>query len=229
MFGTKGIKDNGSNRGTSPYLGYGINLVKFNKFSVVESSQKTSKRIQCQVESMPVEEEGFKPDAEATDGGQIGRVNFTIWLNPSKPYYEGAIKELNESVATLATKILGQTADEEAGTEATPARAKFDKDTNVESLEEFVEAMNDHLTGEYVWFAMTGEEYGKSDGSIGVIMNRRRWGFVASQEEGEDHLKPFDKSNPNDYKVYIAPSPEPKLDSVEGTNTASNDTDDLPF
>lgn len=225
MFGTKGRKEK-VHSGVSPYLTYGVNLVKINRINIL-TALSGAKRIQLEVEGQAPEVEGFTADASATAGGQVGRASMTIWLNDTKEYYVKAIEEFQDDVAILATKLLGETDDVEAGTVATPARAKFDDDAAVDNIEDFVEAMQDHLTGEYFWMVMTGEEYEKSDGTIGVVLNKRRWGWCATEAEGENHVKPFNKEDKNDYKVWVKPDVEPELDDTDdGTDGG---TDDLPF
>lgn len=222
MFGTKGRKE--KPRGLSSYMGYGIKNLKFNRF-VIKEAGTGAKRIQAEVETVAIEDENFNPDKTATAGGQVGRVFFTIWLNDTKSYYEAAIEELQDQVAVLATKILGVTDDEETGQVATAARAKFDNDADVSTLEEFVAAMNDHLCGEYVWMACKAEEYQKEDGSISYTLHRRRFGWIASDAEGEGHLDAFDKESVHDYKPFVAPDPEPELATADG----SADDQDVPF
>jgi hypothetical protein len=85
------------------------------------------------------------------------------------------------------------------------------------------------LRGKYAWWAVTGEEYEKADGKIGVRLGLRRFGFVASLEEGDSHLRAFDKTNKYDYKAISSPSKDPDVDPITEAFGEEPDESELPW
>lgn len=197
MFGTKDVS---TDSGTSQYLGYGIHQVKINKFEIKTASTSGAKSVLVNVETPTVEENGFKAHEDATRGGKIGRVQFSIYMNPNKPSYSDVVNSLNVDMATVAEKV--------------GVREAFDK-IEASSLEEFIAEANKLLTGRDFILAIAAEEYpGKDDNGnfkLRYALKKRRFGFAASLAEGVDHLKPFDKDNQYDYK---------KLEETPDENTS---------
>ena len=218
MFGTKGINTDAPK---SAYMGYGIKQVKINNVEVRWNPGKTAFQMIANVEGQPVEDDGFTPDQSSTAGGQVGRVQLTVYMNPNKPSFEQMGTEFAQAVAVIANK-LGKREELDAALEGAEGMTP----------EEYAEAISGVISGEFMWFAITGREYQKQDDKVGVVLGRRRYGFVASLDEGEEHLDAFNKdgtvegkSNKYDYIPLEKPDSEPK----EAVPVGDADGDDLPF
>lgn len=181
-FGTEGV----STQQTSKYFGRGVHYLKINSLAIETASTGTP-RVVFNMETEPIEEEGFEPDEEATVGGQVGRVR-TIYMK-----HDNQLQEFNSNIAQIANKL--------------GVRSETDK-IAADSLEEYVEALNDVITDKYAWFGIKGEQYYKNDGKPGVALLFRRYGFVASETEGEDALEAHDDSNEYHFKKAEPPQTE---------------------
>lgn len=212
MFGTNGVSTASV---PSAYIRYGIQNVKVNDFEVAVALSG-SKRIVANIESKPIEVEGFKADKVATNGGQIGRVAFSSWIKDGSPHAAKVIEDINKDMGILGDKL---------GVRKAVDAIKSD------SLEDFVEQLNNVLCGEFFWLAITAEEYQKKDAEPGarpgITLSKRRFGFANSEalEAGDDEnkrLKPFDKSNRFDYKVL-------EVMDAPVADSAPEATADTPF
>lgn len=215
MFGTDGVKAEVEFK-TSPYLRYGIQNVKINSFDV-KAAVTGATQIIANVEGRPVvDDDSFEADKASTAGGKVGRVAFTIYMNPEKPSYQGLIDTFNTDIATLAEKL---------GKRDASNPDAFNASVKAATIEEYATKLTNVLGGQFFWLGIKGEEYTKADAQPGdkpgVTLVKRRFSWVASEDEGEGHLKPFDKSSQYDYKTVEKPD-APVAEK-------SDEVDDLPF
>lgn len=208
LFGTKDIEpqeEGGS--GISKYVSYGIRKVRINYFEI-RTASTGSQQVVLNVETPTIDDGEFIPDENSMIGGQIGRVEFTIYMNPSSPSFNDIVTSFNTDIDILSTKLGIQ-----------------DKVKSIEAdnLEDYVEQLND-VMGEsnFFYLAITAREYINAEGEKRFTLGKRRWGFAASIEEGEKKLRPFDKNDQYDYKpVEAIPSKEKELEETK--------EDDFPF
>ncbi len=145
------------------------------------------------MEGRPVTTPGWQGEDGAA--GQIGKVR-SSYMKSDESY-----NNFLTDIGIIADKI--------------GIRAQVDA-IKAENFDDYINQLNKYITGKYLWLVVTGEEYPKQDGTTGVVLHFRRYGFVASQAEGKDHLKPFDKGNKWDFKPYVA-------------ETEHASKDDMPF
>lgn len=178
-FTTEGV-DTAKKSKMSKFLTYGgPQHLKISSITV-ETASTGAKRAVFNMEGDPVTTEGFQGEEGAK--GQIGRVR-TYYMKD-----DNGFNNFLTDIGIIADKI---------GNRDVVNTIKAD------NFEEYIEQLNKRITEHYLWFVITGEEYLKQDGTIGVTLHFRRYGFVASNTEGPGHLKPYDKSNKYDYKPYV--------------------------
>ena len=200
MFSTKGVNTQDS-RKVSKYFSYGIHQL-FIYGVEIKTASTGSKQLTFLMETAPVNVDGFEP--EAGHKGQVGRVAFPgsfIKLEDSK-----AIEEFNKNIGIIADKL--------------GVRKQLDEVT-APDFDSYVDKITPLFVGKPAWWAIAGEEYLKADGKTGVRLKTRRYSFVASLSEGQNHLEKFDPSKAYNFK----PVAKPDADSVP----AAGMTNDLPF
>lgn len=171
MFTTKGLN---TEKKLSKYVSYGNHYLKINDIEI-KTAMSGSKQLIFHMETPEVKAEGFVP--EEGYKGQVGKVAFPgSYLKMDN---EKAVKEFNTAIGTIADTL--------------GVRAELDN-INVETFDEYVQAITPILTGKYAWWALSGEEYIKSDGKIGTKLKVRRYKFISSTEKGESGLGAFDAS-----------------------------------
>jgi len=207
-FSTKGVDT--KERGVSQYLTYGVQMAALTGFTLKES-KSGKKMVVLNLEGPKVTDKGFEPHADAKLGGKVGRVQFTIFIDETNA----------EKVSEVITNI-GMIADKLG------VREKVDA-IEANNLEGYFNKIMPIMRGKYAWWAVTGEEYEKDGGKIGISLGLRRFGFVASMEEGEGHLRAFDKKNVYDYKPIAAPSKDPDVDPVTETFGPEPDDSEMPW
>lgn len=206
-FSTKG-KDTSERSGVSQFLTYGVQMAAITGLTTREAS--TGKKMySLNLEGPKVTENGFEAHEDAKMGGKVGRVQFTIYVDGNN---QDQNNEIITNIGIIADKL--------------GVREKVDA-VEATSLDEYLTKVLPLIRGKYAHWAITGEEYEKADGKIGIILKLRRYGFVASMEEGEEHLRPFDKTNLYDYKAVAAPSKDPDVDAI--TEAFGPETSDLPW
>lgn len=193
-FSTKGVNTE-EKRGVSQFLSYGLNMAALTGFEA-RGSRTGKKMINLNFEGPKITEEGFQAHQDAKMGGKIGRVQFTIYVDENNA---DQVKEIVTRVGIIADKL--------------GVREKVDA-VEAADLESYFKAVLPILRGKYAWWAITAEEYVNAEQKVRYNLGLRRFGFIASMEEGEGHLNPFDKSNPYDYKAVAAPSKDPDVDPV---------------
>lgn len=192
MFTTKGLN---TEKKLSKYVSYGNHYLKINNIEV-KTAMSGSKQLIFHMETPAITAEGFVP--EEGFKGQVGKVAFPgSYLKLDN---EKAVKEFNTAIGTIADTL--------------GVRTDLDK-INVETFDEYITAITPILTGKYAWWALSGEEYIKSDGKIGTKLKVRRYKFISSDEKGESGLGTFDASLAYNLKKAEKPDAKPK--------------DDLPF
>jgi len=171
MFTTKGLN---TEKKLSKYVSYGNHYLKINDIEI-KTAMSGSKQLIFHMETPEVKAEGFTP--EEGYKGQVGKVAFPgSYLKMDN---EKAVKEFNTAIGTIADTL--------------GVRAELDN-INVETFDEYVQAITPILTNKYAWWALSGEEYIKSDGKIGTKLKVRRYKFISSTEKGESGLGAFDAS-----------------------------------
>ena len=200
MFSTKGVNTQESKK-LGKYFSYGIHQL-FIYGIEIKTASTGSKQLTLLMETAPVHTEGFEP--EAGHKGQVGRVAFPgsfLKLEDSK-----AVEEFNKNIGLVADKL--------------GVRKQLDE-INASDFDSYIEAIKPLFTGKSAWWAIAGEEYVKADGKTGVRLKTRRYSFVASLSEGQNHLEKFDPSKAYNFK----PVAKPDADSIP----AAGVTNDLPF
>ncbi len=194
-FGTNNVKDKAT---TSKYITYGNQKLKINSMEV-NYAKTGSPRVTFNMEGDTVTEKGWEGIEGAT--GKVGRVR-TFYM--SKPEH---IETFNEFISLIATKL--------------GVKDKVKAIGQVEDIEKFVSAVAPIITGKFAYFAVTAEEYDnsakKGAGAVGINLHFRKYGAVASVEEGENHLKPYDKSNQWDYKKFTPVTADAEASTTEDT------------
>lgn len=224
MFNTKGQKQ--EERVLNWISEPGVTLVQFNKFTTAKPFPSGWVSVKMDIETPKVDAPGFKPQQDARIGGKTATVDFGLFHPENK---NESVDNLVKDFGTIATKILGESSDEN-GDGGTAARDAFDADTaGATTIQEFLEACNEHLTGEMVWLALGGREYKGLDGSLKVALKRRRYGFVASEAEGEGHLDAHDPENKYHFERLAPVTPENQL-TAPGIDVPADAGDgDAPF
>lgn len=209
MFSTKGLEVK-SGAFTPKFIGCGVQVLTITG-NTVRTAQSGKKMVLFNVETQKVQDEGFEPHEDAKFGGQIGRVKASIYFEEKGN--SKAKEEFIEKIATIAQKL--------------NVRDKIDE-IKASSTEDYVNKVCAIFSGKYLWLTVTGEEYLNMNNEVRTSLGLRRFGFAASLEEGESHLKPFDIDNPYDYKKVAVPDQDvPATDS--GSPAEEEDDDDLPF
>lgn len=181
MLSTKNVEVKDTNK-VSSYVNVGINKIKINNVDTKESS-KGSYQVVFHVEGEPVSDPNFK----GVDGayGPVGRVTTSYLGNDSQ------VKDFIDTVALLSTKL--------------GVKEQVDA-ISASDVKSYVEQISPILSGKYFHARVTGEEYAKATGGVGVNLHFSKFGAFASESEGSEKLKPFDKTNKYDYKkVEAAP------------------------
>lgn len=207
LFSTKG-KDTTERSGVSQFLTYGLQMATITGFTsrVAQSGKKT---YSLNLEGPKVTEAGFEAHQDAKLGGKIGRAQFTIYIDPTN---EKSVNEVMTNIGIIADKL--------------GVRDQVDA-VVAEDLDSYLNKAIVIFRGKYAHWGITAEEYEKPDGKVGIVNKLRRYGFIASMEEGEAHLRPFDKTNIYDYKPLAAPSKDPDVDAV--TEAFGPETTELPW
>lgn len=184
----------------SQFMNYGNQKAKINRIELKEAKTGTKKVI-FHMETEPITTEGFEPHAESMSKGQIGKVDATIYLKTQEQ-----MEEFHKNTQIIADKL---------GT------LEQVKALSADSLEDYIAKVSPYLTGKYAYWQICAEVYDKSEkGYDKYSLKLGRFGFVASLEEGIDHLKPFDKSKAYNYKPMVQADKEPSADKP---------VDDLPW
>jgi len=208
-FSTKGV-DTTERSGVSQYLTYGVQMAALTGYNLKES--KTGKKmVVLNLESPKVTDKGFEPHADAKLGGKVGRVQFTIFIDETNPE---KVSEVITNIGIIADKL--------------GVREKVDA-VEANNLDDYFKKVMPIVRGKYAWWAVTGEEYAKDGGKVGITLGLRRFGFIASMEEGEAHMRPFDKKNVYDYKALAAPSKDPDVDPITEAFGAEVDENEMPW
>lgn len=205
---TKGRETN-EKKGISQFIGYGIKNLKLNKIEFKLSSKDTV-QFTLHVETRKVTVPDFEPHQDSTNGGQIGKVKFpNFWLSTPEQY-----SEFLDRLCIIADKL--------------DVRAKFDslgegmESLNRDNIEAYMQKAEKLFTNKYAYWKISGKEYLKQDQkSTGMALNLAWYGFIASEAEGESHLK-FDPSKHYDLS---------KLQVADSTDLDAKVSDDssLPF
>lgn len=201
MFSTKGVNTQDSKK-LGRYFSYGIHQLFIYDIEI-KTASTGSKQLTLMMETQPVTASGFEP--EAGHKGQVGRVAFPgVFLKLDD---SAAIEEFNKGVGIIADKL--------------GVRKQLDE-INAGDFDSYVEAFKPLFIGKPAWWTIAGEEYYKADGkTTGNRLKLRRYSFIASLEEGQNHLEKFDVTKSYNFK----PATRPDADSVPTATTAT----DLPF
>lgn len=193
MFDSSKIKSSNSGY-VSKYVNPGVQDLKINKIEI-ETASTGSKRLIFHTEGEEIKDLGF----EGVDGakGAVGKVR-TFYFKP---------ETISEKVSTIFSDIA----------DALEVKPQLDA-IKAATLEEYVEKAAPLITGKFTTFKITGEEYLKSNGKIGVNLGISKY-FV--EKKGKGKLT-FDKTNSYDYKKLVQPD---NIGSIGGNDL--NET--LPF
>ena len=201
-FSTKGV-DTTERRGSSQFISPGVQMLAITGLEV-RDSKSDRKQYVFKLESPKVVEEGFEAHEDAKQGGKIGKVPFGIFMNDSDT---SQVDELIKNVGIIADKL--GVRDAVDAIEATTAR-------------NYLEAVVPIFRGKFAWWAINGEQYLNQEDKVRTRIGLRRFGFIAAMDEGEDHLKPYDKTDPYDFKPIAQPDADPE-------EKKEDDGKDLPW
>lgn len=209
-FSTKGVNTE-EKRGISQFLTYGVQMAMITGLDV-KTAQSGRKMFSLHMESPKVTDQGFEPHADAKQGGKIGKVQFTIYMDDKDA---ASAEELIKNIGIIADKL--------------GVREKVDA-IEANDAENYLKAVLPILRGKFAWWAITAEEYFNKEDKVRYNLGLRRFGFIASMEEGEGHLKPFDKNDKYDYKPVAVPSIDPdQEDPIEAAFGKADDDDELSW
>ena len=174
----------------SKFMTYGVQLAMVISGEVRVSPQGV-KRVIFNMEGPEVKSAGFEPDPASKKGGKVGHVEFAGYIKENVADDQG-LKDFLERVSIVANKL--------GVIDAVNA-------INAPTTEAFIEQLIPIIRGKFAWWAVTGREYAKKDSDkIGITLGLRRYGFIASEGEGKEHLREFDKGNKYDYRPFDTPS-----------------------
>ena len=202
-FSTRGV-DTVERGSISQFINPGVQVLTITGLDEkVASTGK--KQFSFNVETPKVEEVGFEAHEDSKIGGKIGRVGFTIYMDDTN---ESQVEELIKNVGIIADKL--------------GVRDQVDA-IEAASSENYLKAVLPLFRGKFAWWAVTGEEYLNKEEKVRTSLGLRRFGFIASMEEGETHLRPFDKENQYDYKHIAVPDENPKEEVSSDDFEAANE------
>ena len=179
MFGTEKHKIDESN-GIGKYVGFGNHKLMITGFEI-KTSSTGKKMISMNVETPPVTDAGFAPDEKALNGGKVGRVNCSIYVDFNS--MNDGVKDFEKTIQSIAKRM-----------------DKYEEvfATKASTVEEYTNKVAQVLKGKFAWFQLCAEEYQKKDSDkTGFTLKLGRYGYVGKEESD---LKPFDKENKYHYK-----------------------------
>lgn len=195
-FSTRGVIIEEKNGG-SKYLSYGVQEAAIVGFELKKSSKSDKQQVVLLLEGPKVVDSGFEPDEKSKFGGRVGRLNFSIYFGKDD---KAQMDQFISDIALIAKKL--------------DVSEKVDA-IEADNVEDYLNKLMPIIRGKFATWAITAEEYVyNKDGAdkIGYSLGKRRYGFIASNEEikaNPDHIKPFDKGNKYDYKPVALPSADP--------------------
>lgn len=196
-------------RKQSPYIGYGSNqTLKINQIELVKSQSTDSVKAVLHMETAPIKEADFEPIDGAK--GRVGKVGCGVYMK-----YEKQKEEFLAKMTLIAIALgLGDDIRKITG----------------ESFEKVVLEIEKLIGGEqYANYTIFGEEYAKSNGTVGLRLMLPRWNFVESVNAKESTITSFDVNNPQHLKKIRRDdiSTGNYTDRTQGT--LAEEVDDLPF
>lgn len=194
MFNSSEVKE--EKNFISKYITCGVQELRINSLEIKYASTG-SKQVIFNVEGPEVKDLGFEGEGSAK--GQVGRVT-TSYMKP----------EQEQGITTTFARIADAMGTRDKLNAITPA-----------TLEEYVEAANKILTGQFANFVVGGEEYQKDNNKVGIRLNFPKYNFVEKVGTTPTTVK-FDTSNAYHYKKLIIP------DNIV-SKTIISDPNDLPF
>lgn len=160
----------------SPYLTVGVQVIKVTSIET-KASSKGSLKVVFNCESEPHSDPNFKGVNGAY--GSVGRISTSYLGN------DAMVTQFIEQMASLGTKL--------------GVKEQMDA-IEASDVQDFINQVTPLLVDKYFWAKVTGEEYAKATGGVGVNLSFARFGAFASIEEGNAKIKPFDITNKYDYK-----------------------------
>lgn len=196
-FSTKGVEAK-ERSFVSKYFQHGIQRLMVTDIDVTDKFNGESKNISFTMETPKIEEKGFEPNDYSKQGGQTNWVQATY---PVKLADEASVTEFMEKIALIATKL--------------GVKDALDA-IEAPTLEAYMAAVLPIIKGKFAWWAITAREYIAADGKVRTSLNLRRYGFIASDADGESRLKPFDMNNKYDYQALdVAPDTDGAPDELD--------------
>ena len=196
-FNSTGIKVE-EKKSASQYFGYGEQELKINKLEV-QTSKTGSKKVVLHMESRPVNTNSypdFKPHAEATNNGQIGKASMHgYWLKDVNDTNSDSHKLFMKDVVLISDKM--------------GVREKLDA-ISANDFDDYVNQLNNVITGVYKFWKINVEEYpreGKQPGTKYSLGRYSKETICVADVPGK--IK-FDKNNAYDYKKIEAPVSTPE-------------------
>ncbi len=179
MLSTKNIDTTKETRGANQFISYGIGKYKITDIEV-KTSSKNSKQCILHMETPPVN----VPDFQGYNGalGQIGKAKMPkTWL-----VNEDHLKEFMKNIAIIGDKLGKRTQIDALSL------------NGLQDLESYVTQVKAVIGNKFLYWKLAAEVYFTSEGKKRESLFIPRYQFVASLEEGPDHLK-FDKDSIYDY------------------------------
>ena len=187
----------------SQFISYGVQKLRIVSIDTLVAKNGSGRKIyQFNMETPSIQ--GFEGFEGAT--GKVGRVKF-----PNK-----YILESNDADVDDLVKAVGIMTDK-LGT-----RAELDVlDVSEMNMEEYAAAIAPLITNKYAFWKITTEQYVNDKNKVSNSLRLAKFGFIASLEEGIDHLK-FDMSSSYDFQA-------PKNGSPDNTSVDKKKKEKLPF
>lgn len=201
MFDSSIVNTEEKKFGSSKYISYGIQQLKFNKLEIKVASTG-SKQIIFYAEGPAIKEEGF----EGIDGakGAVGRIK-TMYMKP----------EQESNLIMMFAKIA----------DGMGVRAELDA-IKSSSLEDYIAKVEKVITGKFANFVVSGEGYiNNTSGKVNYNLGFPKYDFVEAIGVEKSRLK-FDKANSYHFKDAVIPT---NIGTPESKTAVKADEDTLPF
>lgn len=166
----------------SQFISYGVQKLKIVSIDTLVAKNGSGRKIyQLNMETPSIQ--GFEGFEGAT--GKVGRVKF-----PNKYILESEDTDVDDLVKAIGimTDKFGTRKELEA------------LDVSKMNMEEYAIAISPFVTNKYAFFKVCTEQYVNNKGKVANSLRLAKFGFIASLEEGIDHLK-FDMSSSYDFKA----------------------------
>lgn len=198
MFGKTEINIEEQSGGLSKYVSYGNQELTITGFELKPTKKGDKHQVKMLVETRTVTAEKFKADETAINGGKVGRVEISSYIDFSS--YGDQVKKFETIIQTIA-KAMGVYPEAKAIQAAT--------------IGEYLDKIKALFKGKYAWFTICAKVYAHEDGKDKYSLVLPMFKYVG---ESEDKLQKFNKEN----KYHYIPMKDADKKTEEPVTTESN-------